>query len=211
MKSYGPKALILIGQETVIARQIRILRECYPQARFVVVAGFEADKVRRSLPADVHVFVNPDFEVTNVAKSIEIGLYQTDYETPALVVYGDLVFNRQAVDGLPLDRSSVVIDTSGSSREQEVGVNVVGGRAMCFSYGLPQKWAHVCLLTEREKRLFIHAAQVGYRKRFFGYEILNEVIDNGGVLDAVAPQGMRLVEIDCSKDIEKARRIDLSS
>jgi choline kinase len=208
MKSYGPKALIRLGFETVIERQLRLLRSCYPQARFIVVAGFEADRVRKTLPDDVCVLINPDYETTNVARSIEIGLRQCVSDSPALIVYGDLVFNRQTVSGLPLDRSSAILDLSGPGREQEVGINVVGGDVMCFSFGLPQKWAHVCLLTDSEKQLFLHAAQASHRSRFFGYEILNSVLDSGGTLEAISPAGMRLVEIDSSKDIGRARRID---
>lgn len=203
MKSYGPKALVHLGEETLIARQIRLLRECYPHSRIIVVAGFEASRLKASLPKDVRVVVNHEYATTNVSHSICVGLRHCRAYRPVLVVYGDLVFNREAIAGLPLDRSSVVVEM-GDARREEVGVTVVGGEATRFSYGLPIKWAHICLLSADQKKLFLDVALATHRKRHFGYEILNEMLEQGGQFVALTSPLMRLVEIDCSKDIDLA-------
>jgi hypothetical protein len=110
MRSAGPKAVLPVGGEPLVARQVRLLRGAYPGARFVVVVGFEAHRVRRALAglADVRVVVNREYETTNVARSLELGLGATGRTRPALVVYGDLVFNAPLVAGLPTARSTVV-------------------------------------------------------------------------------------------------------
>jgi choline kinase len=208
MKSYGPKCLIKLGQETVIARQIRLLREVMPSAGFVVVAGFQHERLRRALPADIQVVLNKDYETTNTAYSIALGLARTPPRRPALVVYSDIVFSREVVMDLPLGRSFVVVDPSPANRDREleVGVNVVDGLAARLSFGLPAKWLHICLLAPREKAIFCRAATPPARRRYLGYEILNEVIDAGGQFEAIERSGS-LVEIDYSKDIERARQL----
>src|SRR5262249_51886655 len=116
MKSFGPKALIPVGEETVVSRQIRLLREAFPKARFVIVGGFAIDRLRKALPADVKVVVNHDFETTNVAHSLYLGLKRTPPNAPALLVYGDLVFSANVLAGLNHRQSAVVVD-GGERRE----------------------------------------------------------------------------------------------
>jgi choline kinase len=91
MKSYGPKALINLQGETLIERQIRLVREAFPRVKITVVAGFEAHRLREVLPKDVRLVLNPYYETTNVAYSVSIGLRTIPPTVPVLVVYGDLV------------------------------------------------------------------------------------------------------------------------
>lgn len=206
MKSYGPKALVSLGQETVLARQVRLLTDAYPRSRILVVAGFESERVRRHLPAGVRMVVNPDYESCNVASSVSVGLRQLGANRPTLIVYGDLVFPTSFVADLPLDRSSAVV-TEGYGREEEVGANVVGGLVTRFAFGLKAKWGHVCVLTPADRDLFVSIASLPSRRKHFGYEVLNDVIDGGADLHAVLRDGTGVCEIDTSRDIEAARRV----
>lgn len=205
MRSYGPKALIKIaGGETVVARQIRLTRLAFPGAEIIVVTGFESDRLRRALPRDVRVVVNASYDETNVAHSLLLGIQHARPTASVLVVYGDLVFNTRAIEGLDKSTSSLIIDARPGSREDEVGVNVVDDEVMCLAYGLPAKWAQIALLRPREAALFREVAREPRRKRQFGFEILNEILDRGGTFAAHVPDGLSLVEIDSSKDIEPA-------
>lgn len=208
MKSFGPKPLIPVGPggEPIIARQIRLLTALYPDARVVVVVGHESDRVRRALPPGVRVVTNRQFATTNVARSLRLGLAATAPTRPALVVYGDLVFAEPTVGGIPLDSSCVVVD-DGGGRPDEVGVNVVAGKAVHFSYGLDSKWAHVALLAPREKGLFLSACRRPSSDNFFGFEVLNAVLDAGGQFDAVVRPTAGFVEVDTSKDAERIAAI----
>lgn len=208
MKSYGPKALIEVTPgQTILSRQLRILRDKFPGADIVVVVGFEGERVVRSLPPGVRVVENELFETTNVARSLLMGVRSCSCRR-ALLVYGDLVFSGETLDGLPDDESFVVVDAGGRMREFEVGVNVVDGAATHFSYGLDTKWAQIAMLTGRELHLFRRLAAAREKRKFFGYELLNEVLEHSGDLAAVEPPGMRIVEVDTSKDIGDAGQID---
>lgn len=207
MRSFGPKALIKVDGEPLVLRQIRLLRQCYPGSRVVVVAGFEADRVRRALAraANCEVVVNDDYEETNVAHSLGLALSRLEQDRPALVVYGDLVFERRSLAGMDPSRSAAAVDDDPEGRRgAEVGVNVVDGMVEHFAYGIRPKWAHVVLLAPPEKKLFLLAARSGFRRRHLGSEILNEVLDAGGAFRAFRVRGL-LVEVDSSKDISRAR------
>lgn len=211
MKSYGPKALIEVApRQTLIGRQLWILREHFPRAELVVVVGFEAEKVARTLPAWVRVVKNEQYEVTNVARSVEMGLRVSRSER-VLVVYGDLVFSPGTFAGLPMGESFALLDTQGQLRELEVGCTVVDGEVTYLSYGLPTKWAQIMLLTGRELALFRRLALPNAKRKHFGYEILNEVLEHDGRLAAIEPVKMKLVEIDTSKDIAAARQAVVSA
>jgi GTP:adenosylcobinamide-phosphate guanylyltransferase len=188
MKSYGPKALIQLRDgETVISRQIRLIKQTYPNVDIVVVVGFEADKVCKELPKDVITVYNENYEETNVAYSINLGL--TKVQNPAsLIVYGDLVFKKQI-------------------GEEEVGVTIVDNYITRFSYGLPIKWAQIAYLIGRELELFNKHASVKNKEKFFGFEILNKILDSDGKLKAIETVNMKIAEIDTSKDINNAKRI----
>jgi choline kinase len=203
MKSYGPKALVPVGPEPLIVRQVRLLTAAHPGARLTVVAGFEADRVRRALPVGVRVLVNPDYAETNVARSLQLGVAAVHRNRPVLLVYGDLAFGPEALAAMPRTESAVLIDTA-PGRESEVGVNVVDGRAVHFSYGLETRWAQIAILMPHEKRLFLAACRRPGSERLFGFELLNAVLEAGGEFRAVAPPGLRLVEVDTSRDIDRA-------
>jgi choline kinase len=209
MKSYGPKPLIeLSGYETVLGRQLRVLRTAFPKADIVVVVGYEADRVIRTLPLGMRLKVveNERHDETNVLRSIGMGLRVVN-TTNVLVVYGDLVFNSDAVAWASSNGSSLLVDTKGQIGEEEVGATVVDGRVTNMSYGLDTKWSQIMYLTGRELDLFKRMAWNNDKRVWFGYEALNMVIDNGGHLRAIEPRGVRVAEIDSSKDIERARSI----
>src|SRR3982751_246557 len=77
MKSFGPKSLIELGDgQTVLSRQLHILRSTYPTADIVLVLGHEADRIIRSLPSasGIKVVENENHSETNVARSLAMGI-----------------------------------------------------------------------------------------------------------------------------------------
>ena len=50
MKSYGPKPLIQLTKGTILDRQIRLIDKVLGPVDFIIVAGFECDKLMDSCP-----------------------------------------------------------------------------------------------------------------------------------------------------------------
>jgi choline kinase len=204
MGSCWPKALVRVGKETIISRQIRLLSEKFPLSNIIVVGGYEVERLRKSLPDKVCVIDNKSHKETNVANSIFLGLLETG-DRPVLIVYGDLVFNKSALS-FSLKQSMVVVH-DGADRENEVGCVVSEGSVSHFSYGLSLKWAQICFLEQAEKQIFMKVMSLKNSERMFGYEILNRVIDLGGNFSVCSPAHMKLCEIDVPSDIGRANKI----
>lgn len=214
MRSYGPKALIKVADgETVIQRMIRVLRTRFPGSEIIVVAGHEAERIRRVVGKDAKIVLNHDYETTNVAHSLRLGFSCVRQSSPVLLVYGDLVFTDKVFEPLDTTQSSVIIDARSNVRQDEVGVNLLVESesrlqiAACFSYGLPLKWAQIALLREREVSLCRQIVSEPFRGKQFGFEILNEIIERGGSFVAHTLEKIQLVEIDCSSHIAQACQI----
>ena len=207
MKSYGPKALIELNEgQTVLSRQLTLLREVHPAAEVVVVVGFEADRMCRHIPPGVRVVENEFYRESNVARSLHMGLRACNTDR-LLIVYGDLVFNKRALHW-HLDGSAVLADSRPiPERASEVGLSTQDGRLLHLSFGLPQRWGQCVYLEGKELALFRKFVAHKDRRGYFGFEILNEVLEHGGQFRVCEPTGLELAEIDTSKDIELARAI----
>lgn len=206
MKSYGPKPLIELSEShTVIGRQQYILQRAYPKAEIIIVVGYEADTVMKSLSPNVKPVENEHYDTTNVVRSIGMGLRIASHNS-VLIVYGDLVFNTPAIQ-IVGGNSVALVDNRGMIGEEEVGATIVDGRITRLSYDLETRWAQIVYLTGKELEIFKRVAWNREHSRWFGFEALNKVIEIGGNIRAIEPKNMKIAEIDTSKDIERARSI----
>ncbi len=207
MKSYGSKSLIELGDgRSIIRRQIDVIRTVHRAADIIVVVGFEAEKVVRALPAGIRAVENESYEHSGVARSILMGLRASNARR-VLIVYGDLVFNRECLLGFPKNKSAIVTDTVGLIRPDDVGVNLDSGMAVHFDYGLDTKWGQIAQLTGRELHLYKSIASHQDARRLLGWEIFNRVVDRGGEFQAHEPRDMKLVEVDSPRDIPRTKSI----
>lgn len=208
MRSFGCRSLLeLRHNETVLSRQLSLLKNRFPLAEFIVVAGFEEDRLYRAVPKDVRIVVNELHEETSVVRSLDLALKVAAPSESALIVYGDLVFNRATLANCPTDKSWVLVDQDGQFNQLEVGLTIVDDEATRFAYNLPAKWAQIAFLQKDELKVFRELVAMKERHKQFTFELLNEVLDVGGTLTAHSPPQMKIAEIDCSKDLELAQRI----
>jgi len=203
MKSYGPKALIRLYQDiTLIERQIELLWSVYPNSEIIIVVGFEAEKIRKKLSKyPVRFIFNPIHQSTNVLYSIGLAM-QAVISEDVMIVYGDLIFNENAIRGLR-GSSKVVIDNTKSLKKEEVGVVENKGTATNFSFGIDLKWAQIAYLTGKEMQIFKEISIKKETSQWLGYEGLNYIIEKGGSIEAHYPKSMKIFEIDVAKDLEK--------
>jgi choline kinase len=205
MKTYGPKTLISINGTTIIDNQLRIINRIFRNYRVVLVCGFQAEKLMNSTPEEIIKVENPNFEDTNVVRSIGVGLRAT-VSQHVLIVYGDLVFNNNALNA-KFDESCLILDQSQSMSNEEVGCITNNNIVESLCYDLPQKWGQIVYLQGKELTLM---KQYCYNRVFgktFGFEAINEVINMGGVFKSIAPKNSYIIDVDTSKDIEKARNL----
>ena len=203
MKSYGPKALIkLYDDTTLIERQIQLIWAVYPKAEIFVVVGFESEKIRSKLEEyPVRFIFNPIHHETNVLYSISLAI-QASISKEVLIVYGDLIFNEAAIRNIR-GESKVIVEDEGMMKKSEVGVCQQEKMAINFSFGLDTKWAQISYLCGKELSLFKEVSLKNETSQWFGYEGLNYVLENGGEFQAVKQKSMKIFEIDSARDLEK--------
>ena len=207
MRSYGPKSLIKIdGNTTIIDRQLDIIKKIFTNCEIILVTGFCADKLMNHTPSDLIKVENENYENTNVLRSIGIGLRAATTDK-VLILYGDLVFNEEAIKNLKLDSSAIVVDSSGLMGELEVGCNISNGKVHQLLPDMPNKWGQMLFLTDKELTIFKKISYDKNKGHYFGFEAINETIDRGGKFEAVHPKEMKITDVDSSKDFVTVKKI----
>ena len=175
MKSYGPKPLIKIGNSTIIKNQISLLRSYIDHTNIVLVCGFQANLLMNQTPSDIIKVENERYNETNVARSIGIGLRTISNSARLVVVYGDLVFNSEAIKNLSFDYSSIIV-TNKYMGNNEVGC-VINKKKLCnLMYDLPNKWGQIAIFIGKELELLKELCWDDKNNNKFGFEIINLII-----------------------------------
>ncbi len=206
MKSYGPKPLISLRNNTTIFKnQLKIIDKLFDSYRIIIVSGFEADRLMSEIPSGIVSVENEYFSTTNVVRSIGIGLRAT-VGSHVIVCYGDLVFNREMMNN-NFDESCLLIDGSEMMCTEEVGCIVQDGYVRNVSYDLPTKWGQIFYATGNELALLKDVCWDRKNNNKFGFEAINQIIDRGGLFKAIKPRRGKVVDVDRSSDIELAKTI----
>ena len=206
MKSYGPKSLIDLTKGNVLQRQIRLINNVLDDVSFIIVAGFDCDKLMDSCPDYFIKIENENYATTNVSRSIAMAIRAVQTER-VLIIYGDLVFNELALSKMDYS-ASCTSASNDKSRQHEVGCIIdASGNIANMMYDLEIKWNQILYLDGKELNLFRKICQERKNKKLFGFEILNKVIDCGGKINCIVDDSIEVVDIDTSKDLIRANNI----
>ena len=208
MKSRGPKPLIKITENTTILQnQVKNIDECFGDNKIVLVCGFEAEKLMVESPADFIKVENELYEHTNVARSIGIALRTINTSKRILIIYGDLVFNQNALDILDYN-TSAVFALGSFIGEEEVGCIInEKGNLEHMMYDLPCKWSQIAYFQGDELEYLKEVVWNRNNAKLFGFEIINRIIEKGGRFKCDYIEDIKIVDVDTSKDIQRAREI----
>lgn len=210
MKSYGPKPLININGKSILQRQLEIISSVYPDNDIVVVGGFEYEKVSKYLNnldmKNVKFIGNTRYSTTNVVRSIEIGTRVCDSKN-VLIVYGDLVFNKETISNFELKESGLLLDTNNNFDKLEVGINMEENKVKNLSYSSENKWAHIAYLKENDIKEFNELVNTSYYERMFSFEIFNMMIENNKMLNVYKNESMFVCEVDDATDIDRVKKL----
>jgi choline kinase len=136
-----PKALVQVGDETILGRAARLLAAAGVR-RLIVATGYRADAIRAALarsPIEVTYCHNPDFAVTQNSVSLErcaaaVGA-RSFFKLDGDVLFHPAVLSRLAAAGAPL---AVAVDGRAELGAEEMKVLAdPGGRITAFGKELP--------------------------------------------------------------------------
>lgn len=207
MKSYGPKALLEIHDKNIITNQINILEKIVPRITISLVCGFKAEKLMKNVPERLVKIENESYETTNVIRSIGVGLRTIRDASTLILVYGDLFFNETTIKCLDLSYSCILINDT-TMTDEEVGCVVdENGILQNMMYDLPNKWAQIAVFNGVELKLLKQLCWDKKNYHKFGFEIINEIIERGGNFCCLKHSKCKVIDIDTSKDIDRAKEI----
>ena len=208
MKSHGPKSLIPIkyGQR-ILDRQVNLIDDYFKNYNLVIICGFEADKLIAEAPASAIKIENELYENTNVARSIGLGLRSIPSSHRLLLINGDLVFTKNMMGSMSYDSSCLLVS------DKHMGDGEVGciinkkGYLENLMYDLPMKWCQIAYFQGKELEELRNIACQRKNKKLFTFEIINKIIDKGGIFKCIDNPSVKVIDVDTSKDIKRAKEI----
>lgn len=204
MKIYGPKSLVKISDShTILSKQIETINMCFKHCEIIVVGGYQYEKLQSDIK-NVKFIYNKDYETTNVLYSIGLGLKRAK-TNKILVIYGDLVFNKECID-LPFNKESAVV-VSSTMKDEEVGCIYNDGFLENVFYKIPKKWAQIVFFTGTELDILKNIIKQEKTSYWFGFEAINDIIVRGGIFKVFEPTNGRAIDIDSSYDLKLMENI----
>ena len=204
MKSYGCKSLLNIQDKKLIDIQLKCIDSTIPNKEIILVTGFDSERLMNNSPDDIIKIENEKYYENNVAKSIAIGLRATKNNDRVLIMFGDVLLNNSALEKIDYQRSCIII--SDHMESHEVGCNISNkGYLEYMMFDLPNKWGHIIYLTNKELTLFKKIIWSKQHEKKFCFEIINEVINQGGKIQCITDDHIKVMDIDTSKDLQKAQ------
>jgi choline kinase len=108
-----PKCLLTFAGETILTRNIRLLKKNGIRD-IIVVAGYRDGLIQEEVGGNAKVVVNPFFRVTNSLASLWFAAKQLDLYDDLMIFNGDVVYHEEVLHkALVVEKSpTMLIDTS---------------------------------------------------------------------------------------------------
>lgn len=109
-----PKCLLVFGGETILSRNIRLLKKNAVE-EVIVIAGYRASLVEEEVQGCAEVVMNPFFRVTNSLASLWFAHKQIELNNDDLIIFnGDVIYEEEVLRrALETEKSpTMLIDTS---------------------------------------------------------------------------------------------------
>lgn len=190
---------------TIVQKQVEALKKAYPLADITVVVGHDSDSVidylSNNMP-DIRIIHNERFSDTNNSRSLNLAI-MAGQKNNLLVINGDILFDYDYIKNAVGLNSCLLIDKTKQITDDEVGVISHEGILTSISHGLPNIWSQILFVTGNELSLIKSAISNKKNHMKYLYEIINSVIDEGGVFATQNQSIGYIKELDNFKDLEK--------
>ena len=203
IRSNEPRSLIKIGGKCLLNWQLDTLRSIFFKPNILVGVGVDSQKIMKKFSGEISFIENQLYKDTGSFETFRL-LVNACTDDSLLLVHGDLYFDGSILHDADFSKSFVVLDTSGSIGDMEVGITSVNSKVSILSYGLPNKKTQNTFFTGKELAIL---RQLCYKanedsKSLLTFEIINSIITKGGSFKLHKPDKTFIVEIDYMKDIK---------
>lgn len=131
-----PKCLLTINNETLLARQLRILKG-YGIEDVTVVTGFYQSKIVELYGKEVAICYNPHYEITGSIFSLWTARELLNDDV--IILNADVVFTKEPIEALLIDDNPycLVVDNREALDTEDQRVKVEGGNIIEVSKSIP--------------------------------------------------------------------------
>lgn len=202
IRSYEPRSLLKIQNKNLIYHQIDTIKNFFNKPEIITVVGCHANKIIKKTRTKTHIVENQLYNETNSSESLRLA-FNNAYNKNFMFIHGDILFNNRCLD-VDYSKSFIIVDSNKMIKDHEVGITSVNDKLSIMSYGLPKKWAQIAFFTGQEYKILTNIFNKFEKKekKKLSFEIINEIIERGGILHCYEPHGMQIKEIDRIKDIQ---------
>lgn len=207
MKTHEPRSLLKINNKTLIEYQIETLNNVFKELEILLVVGYKSEKIIKKLQDhNIRIIENQLFDETNAGESIRL-VVNNNIHNKLLIIHGDLHFNIETLKGLNYNKSFLLIDNNLQMSDREVGMAINDNKVTNLSYGLKSKWCQIAYIQGQEyeilKQILLKDKEQIRKK--VSFEIINDIINRGGSFCCIEPDKMKIIEIDCIRDINSEK------
>ena len=204
-----PKGLLPVNGESIIARQIRILK-AYGITDIAIVTGYRSEKIIDQFKDSVTFFYNSDYATTTSTSSMYKAIDFMDDDI--IVMFSDVVFSEDSLDGLlhSPHQYCLLIDNKDCDQEA-VKVQVSGNRMINAGKHLPSEesfgeWTYIFTIRKSGLPAFKDALlECSTNKRGSVFMFTNLI--NMGYDVHYELMSHDWTEVDFVKDYVEAKRI----
>jgi len=205
--STDPKGLMVLpGGETILGRQVRILKQAGIDS-IVVIVGYKHEMIEDALE-DVTFISNPRYAETNTAKSLLCAV--DGLSDDVLWLNGDVVFDEAVISRMLKQRGNVVLVNSAECGEEEVKYVADGNGSIHHISKQVQDAQGEALGVN----LIRYDSLEGFREALdhcgdndYFEHAMQRVIDNGTIFKILELAELNCIEIDFLQDWKKAQEM----
>lgn len=202
MKALGSRSILpLSNGKLVIEHQVETIKTVFSESEITLIGGIDIDKVIPKVPLDVKLIINDRYEETTAVYSVLLALLATTKKS-VLIVSGDLIFNKELLSGVNESESCLFVDSKGHIDDGEVGVVCQDNFVTHLTYGVHPKWSQIIYLTGNELALLRNLIVPSVSHRLFLFEIINQIMENGGKFNIFENKDGVVKEIDTHKQLK---------
>ncbi len=206
-----PKCLLQVGKRRIISHQLEMLAEAGVGPVGMVV-GYHADEIRQCVGIGVEYIENPRWDTTNSLYSF--WLARDWIKGPLVILNSDVIFHPNILHKLlALGGDVIAYDSSSGHAPEHMKVRVVEGQLIDMSKDMDDGISNgenvgVLCFSEDTARLLVRKAEAiiasGDEKSWMGTAVREVARDRR--ISAVDIAGLPWVEIDCARDLQRARK-----
>ena len=198
MTSFCSRLLVDVEGKTVFNRYVSALSKVTSDYEIVVVGGYAAPSLYESLPSDIIFVRNKDYQTTNNATSLYLGMMAATTKN-LLVMYDNVIINENLFSGVDFKESFVISETT-SCKKEGIGLTKEKDYLENMSYDMKEKWGGIAYFSGKEY-LQLRKNCETIEDRTLAFELINKSLASGGRFKVHA-RTKQIKNFSSKKDLE---------